>query len=247
MSTNLTRRAVLRGSAVAVAAAAITLPVAAAAALPDPDPVLDAWRAWRPLEEEAARLIVERDRIWQSLPKEATAPVVVVTRPGIGHDLTMPSIHRYDAWTRLFEEVKKSAGENPEQPSFSTANWMRGYRRNFVRRFRRAEAKAQALKDESGWTAVCARIEATFDRATPHEIAIMEATATSPAAIAAQLDLGLAHAKQTDGLADLPHCMACRVISSLIHQLPADMAATLEPIAAERGKIRDVYLQGARS
>ena len=241
----MTRRALLRGSMTAAAAATITtVPIAAAAAPPDADPVLEAWRAWRPLEEQAARLVIERDQIWASLPKEAKAPTVLVETPD-GLRLRMPSVDQYDRWTGFLDELAEKAGDsNPAEPEIS-GNWLRGYRRNFLRRFRRAEAKARALIDKSGWTALDNRIADIWDQMEPHESAIVGATATSPVAIAAQLDLGLAHADWTDYLTDLPHKVACGVIRNLLPQLPADMAAALEPIAAERGTILDAYLRGA--
>lgn len=246
----LTRRALLRGSVTAAAAASATaLPIIASAAVPEPDPVLAAWRAWRPLEEEAARLSVERERIWASLPKEAREPIVPVDVPR-EHTLHVNSIDLYDRYTRFLDALWENHDPNldPQPTGFQLpGDWMRGYRRNFLRRFRRAQAKARELQDRAGYIALGERLVAIWTEQEPLRIAIRESTSVSPVAIAAKIDVALSWRKGSEFLSDQPNCLTCSIVRTLFPQLPADMAAALEPIAAEQGTIREAYLRAGRS
>ena len=55
-----------------------------------------------------------------------------------------------------------------------------------------------------------------------------------PIAIAAKINLAFDHAHRTDYIEDLPWCMLASVLRTILPNLPADMAAALQPLTAGR-------------
>jgi hypothetical protein len=55
-----------------------------------------------------------------------------------------------------------------------------------------------------------------------------------PIAVAAKIDVAFDHARRTDYIEDLPWCMLASVLRTLLPNLPADMAAVLQPLTAGR-------------
>ena len=215
----ITRRALLRGSVTAVAAATVTtLPIAAAAALPEPDPVLDAWRAWRPLEERSVYLLTERDRISASLPEEVHTPMIRVMVPVGGGQMAPLPIWRMKAYDNWMERLAR-----PDERAL-----LKLHRRNVARRLQRALAKAERQKKLAGLTALQAQLDALWAQQEPLYRAIKDSTSVSPVAIAAKIDVGLSLMDKSDLLGD--H-MVCDIVRDLMPQLPADMREALAPIA----------------
>ena len=228
--TPLTRRALLRGSVTAAAAAAVvTVPAAVEAALPEPDPILEAWRTWRPLAEEYAGLLVERDRLEKDLPEWAS-----LAGATWGRRRSSPTCYSMEMSDHL-----STIGDAGHQEI------MRMDRVNFAKRLRRAQAKAKAERDRIGLTAVKERLKIVVNLREPLSITIAESASTSPVAMAAKIDVSLSGATHEHPLAWTQYRTCCSIVRNLMPQLPTDMAATLEPIAAMKGKVRDAYLRGA--
>ena len=64
--------------------------------------------------------------------------------------------------------------------------------------------------------------------------AIGELESAGPIAIAAKINLAFDHAHRTDYIEDLPWCMLASVLRTILPNLPADMAAALQPLTAGR-------------
>jgi hypothetical protein len=217
-----TRRAAMRGiAATAVATAALAIP-AASASTTNVDAVLAAWRAWRPLAEEFARLSEEWTRIHKAAPEWV--------RNGPHIEIAGVQVHSPETVDRAMKSLPdwlKPASEQLRE--CAVRGWDEGWARVEAERVRIGLYPVQNRQDE------------ITELQDPLIVVIENAGGSHPVVIAAKLDLALSNADDEYDLGDAEVAYIASAIRALLPELPADMAQSLAPIAAMEGTIRQIY------
>jgi len=220
MST-ITRRAALRGVvSTAAATAALAVP-AASATTADVDAVLNAWRAWRPLEEEDWAINAAWRDIHNKHPRTRETPSVLVFGVQCTND-------------RDIDDVCSRAAEwmGPVMPQL---------RESANRELAAVLARAGALEKKTGLTRLQERSEELDGIRGPLFDLIENADGSSPIVVAAKLDCALSHLSADANLDDCGPSGIVSAIRGLLPELPSDMREKLALIAVGEGKIREIY------
>lgn len=225
----MNRRAMLRGIAATTAAgAAVAVPaaIANASTATDVDAVLAAWRAWRPLAEEFARLSDEAERIEKSMPDWArSGPHIAI------NDVQVYSPHSLDQAMKQLPDWLKPASEQLRECALR--GWNEGW------------ARAEAERARVGLAPRRDRMDEITDLEDPLITLIENASGSHPVVVAAKMDMALNKTSCSDLFEDLPWSLLASAVRGVLSDLPADMAEALAPIAAGHGMIGEIYDRGA--
>jgi hypothetical protein len=124
--------------------------------------------------------------------------------------------------------------------------WQR-YRANQVE-FYGAISPSWAATTEDGDNDPIEERASCFDVAESELVhAIQALDSAGPIAIAAKLNVAFDHAHRADYIEDLPWCMLASVLRTLLPDLPAEMAAVLQPLTAGRRESATPIGQGLRA
>jgi hypothetical protein len=231
MPKTMTRRAVLAGTPAAIAAAA-TLPTIASAAVDDPAVAL--WRTYRAVQADLYALLRQQDETRHAIPDDLRDPRVHVA--DYVSEFGADKGKRTPMYVYSEDELEKHAhpglGRSKEWVAAKKAELQESHRRWWAHR------------EASGLEALLERSEemAEFECAAINAIEALRST--SPAAIAAKLNVAFDFAGGDGSLDDYPWSTLAAVLRDQLPALPADMAAALAPLTRREGLIRDALRAG---
>jgi hypothetical protein len=206
------------------AAAATLVPMAASASATvdsNVEAVLEAWRAWRALEEEDIRLNFKIKWKLQMVPSWAQVPGITVFETFcLTEDCIDDACNAAPAWVQpAVPEIRKQA-----KAEFS-AVWRR----------------REELYEKIGLAKLEARQDEIVNLQVPHIKLIENAPGSHPVIVAAKLDMSIAQCDSSSHLSDLPQGYICDAMRGLLPDLPEEMREKMATIAAADDIVKAVY------
>ena len=217
-TTPTTRREILSGIAAATAALAVP---GASATTPDVGAVLEAWRAWRALEEEAWPL----------------RPTIDWKRKGVPLDIEAPSVEVCGTMCQFEWAIDLACDAAPAWIQPAIAEIRKAAKAELVAAWKRREEFYQKIGLEKAED----RTDEITDLQSPLISRIEDATGSEPVIVAAKLDLAVSCLHSQAEFGDTPQIYIAAVIRGLLSELPDDMREKLAPIAAADDVVKAVY------